>query len=208
MSKGKLAGIIAACAVVATSAILLIHFQPWAGTPSTETYTLTTIVNPSGAGSISPAGGEYASSEQVTLTASPANDYTFDHWSGDASGNSTTVTITMDRDYSIIANFASTVSTPLTLRAPGCGATGVSLGNLAFGWTSVAGADGYSFVLSANPDLSAPIVAATSVAPFYMYTGALDYNGVYYWQVKALSGGSVISQSPVCVFYTIESPYA
>ena len=208
MSKKKLAGIIAPCGVAVIVAILLIHFEPWAETLPVETYTLTTIVIPSGAGSVSPHDGEYESSEQVTLTPYPASNYTFDHWSGDASGDSNRITITMNHDYSIIANFAPTVSNPLALRAPECGATGVSLGNIAFGWNSLDAADEYSFVLSANPDLSVPIVEATSVAPFYMYIGALDYNGVYYWQVQALSGGSVISQSPVCVFYTIESPYA
>jgi uncharacterized repeat protein (TIGR02543 family) len=208
MSKKKLVGIIAACAAVIVVAVLLIRFEPWAGTPSVETYILTVSASPLGTGSISPSGGEYEFGEQVTLTAYPASGYTFDHWSGDASGNSTAITVTMNHDYSITANFASTVSNPLTLRAPACGATGVSAGNLGFGWTGVAGAEEYSFVLSANPDLSDPIVEATSVAPFYMYTGALDYNCVYYWQVKALSGGFAISQSPVCVFYTTESPYA
>ena len=79
-------------------------------TPSTETYTLTININPSGAGSISPSGGEYESGVQVTLTASPASGYTFDHWSGGASGTTSTITITMDSDKSLTANF-KTIST-------------------------------------------------------------------------------------------------
>ena len=77
---------------------------------TTQIYTLTTNINPSGGGFISPSGGEYESGEQVTLTASPASGYTFDHWSGSASGATYTITLTMDSDKSITANF-KTIST-------------------------------------------------------------------------------------------------
>jgi uncharacterized repeat protein (TIGR02543 family) len=78
----------------------------------TQTYTLTIDVSPSGEGSVSPSGGEYESGAQVTLTASPASGYTFDYWSGAASGTTSTITITMDSDKSLTANFkiVSTVS--------------------------------------------------------------------------------------------------
>jgi hypothetical protein len=86
-------------------AIVLFHFEPWERTSSAETYTLTTVVSPSGAGSVSPSGGEYESGDQVTLTASPDSGYIFDYWSGGASGTTTTITITMDSDKSLTANF-------------------------------------------------------------------------------------------------------
>ena len=105
MSKGKLAGIIVACAIAIIVTILLIHFEPWAGAPSAETYTLTTVVSPSAAGSVSPSGGDYESGDQITLTASPASGYIFDYWSGSASGTTTTITITMNSDKSVTANF-------------------------------------------------------------------------------------------------------
>lgn len=108
MSKGKLAGIIVGC-IIAIIVVIAITI-PRETTPSTETYTLTININPSGAGSISPSGGEYESGVQVTLTASPASGYTFDHWSGDASGTTSTITITMDSDKSLFANF-KTIST-------------------------------------------------------------------------------------------------
>jgi len=75
--------------------------------PPTEqqTYTLSVSVSPSGAGSVSPSSGEYEEGTQVTLTAVPASGYTVDHWGGDASGSSTTITITMDSDKSVIAHF-------------------------------------------------------------------------------------------------------
>ena len=103
MSKKKLAGIIVACtiAIIVVIAITI----PREPTPSTEKYTLTTNIIPSGAGSVSPSGGEYESGVQVTLTASPASGYTFHQWSGTASGTTSTITITMDSDKSLTAHF-------------------------------------------------------------------------------------------------------
>jgi len=72
---------------------------------STTTYTLSTDVSPQGAGTVSPSGGEYESGDQVTLTASPNSGYTFDYWSGSASGTTPTITITMNSDRSLTANF-------------------------------------------------------------------------------------------------------
>ena len=69
-------------------------------------YSLSTIVNPPGSGSISPSSGTYTSGTQVTLTATPASSrYVFDHWSRDVSGTSSMVTVTMNSNKNIIANF-------------------------------------------------------------------------------------------------------
>jgi uncharacterized repeat protein (TIGR02543 family) len=106
MNRKKLA-IIIACAVVVAVAIVLAILRPWEGAASAQTYTLTTAVNPPGTGSISPSGRQYEAGVQVTVTASPAGGYTFDHWSGNASGASPTISITMDHDYSITANFVA-----------------------------------------------------------------------------------------------------
>jgi len=69
-------------------------------------------VSPSGTGWVSPSSGEYESGDQVTLTANPASGYTFDRWSGDASGTSSTTTVTMYYDRSITANFKAIQTTP------------------------------------------------------------------------------------------------
>jgi hypothetical protein len=82
--------------------------------PPTEptTYVLSTTVSPSEAGSISPSSGEYESGVEVKLTASPASGYSFDYWSGDASGTQSIITVTMDSDKDIVANFHSSVVNP------------------------------------------------------------------------------------------------
>lgn len=71
---------------------------------------LVTFVNPSGSGyvGLSPSGGTYDLGTEVTVTAFPASGYEFNHWSGDASGTSTSVTVTMNSDKSVTAHFAST----------------------------------------------------------------------------------------------------
>jgi hypothetical protein len=76
-------------------------------TSSPTAYTLAISVNPSGSGTVTPApaGGDYPSNTVVTLTAVPAPGYQFDHWSGNVSGISTTVTLNMDSNKSIVAYF-------------------------------------------------------------------------------------------------------
>ncbi|NLW31169.1 MAG: hypothetical protein GXY77_06910 [Fibrobacter sp.] len=68
-----------------------------------ETFELTTSVV--GEGSVSPDSGTYPNGENVTLTATPADGWVFDHWSQDLSGSDNPVTITMDSDKNIVAHF-------------------------------------------------------------------------------------------------------
>jgi uncharacterized repeat protein (TIGR02543 family) len=100
-TKKKIAGIIVGCIV---AIIVIIAIAAPKATP-TPKYTLSASVSPSGTGSVSPSGGEYEPGAQVTMTANPASGYTFDYWSGSASGTSASITITMDSDKSITAYF-------------------------------------------------------------------------------------------------------
>ncbi len=72
--------------------------------------TLTTSVDPSNGGSInaSPDQATYDDGSDVTLTAVPAIGFNFVNWSGDigaANSNNTEITLTMDQDRSVQANF-------------------------------------------------------------------------------------------------------
>lgn len=69
------------------------------------THDLTISVD--GQGTTNPSVGtyEYDSGTQVIITASPASGWEFDHWSGDASGTSPTIVITMDSDKDVTAHF-------------------------------------------------------------------------------------------------------
>ncbi len=73
-----------------------------------KVYTLTAQVNPAGSGTVTPGSGAYDASSNVTLTATPASGYRFDHWSGDVSGNVSTTSIMMDGDKTVTANFVKT----------------------------------------------------------------------------------------------------
>ncbi len=66
-------------------------------------YNLT--VNVTGNGSVEPTSGSYAEGTEVVLTATADSGWEFDSWSGDATGTSTSVTITMDGDKTVTANF-------------------------------------------------------------------------------------------------------
>jgi hypothetical protein len=70
-----------------------------------QTYTLSIDTSPLGAGFVSPSGGTYGWGVPVTLTARSASGYTFDYWSGSESGTEPTITVTMDSDKNIVANF-------------------------------------------------------------------------------------------------------
>ncbi len=95
-------------------------------------HTLHTTVMPAGAGTIDlqPDGGTYPEDTTVTVTASPSQGYTFHQWSGDASGGSTTMQVTMTRDISLTAHFTEAPSPPpenqppsVSLDTPADGAT-------------------------------------------------------------------------------------
>ena len=76
-----------------------------------KTYTLTVTISPGAGGTVSPAGGIFDAGANVTLTATPADGYSFSHWEGDASGTDTSITITMDADKSVTAVFNVTTGT-------------------------------------------------------------------------------------------------
>ena len=75
-------------------------------------YALTVTVNPQGSGSvsISPSKVTYATGEQVTLTATPYSGYTFSNWSGDAGGTTNPLTLTMNGNKAVTANFTGTTT--------------------------------------------------------------------------------------------------
>ena len=107
-------------------------------------YTLT--LNAIG-GSISPnpAGGTYDDGTSVTLTATPDSGFQFTGWSGDASGTTNPLSITMDADKTITAMF-SPIQRTLTLNATN--------GSISTNPNPVGGTydDGTSVALTASPD--------------------------------------------------------
>ena len=101
----------------------------WTDQQSTS-YQLTTSA--SGNGSVSPASGTFPEGESVTLTATPDVGWAFDHWSGDASGSENPVTVTMDADKNITANFVQ-ITHSLTTTVDGNGTVTPASGDYTYG---------------------------------------------------------------------------
>ena len=89
-------------------------------TESTPVYTLSTSVNNTEAGSVSPSSGEFDEGENVEITATPSDDWIFDSWEGDASGNDNPTTVKMDSDKDVAATFVLR-EYPLTIGIEGEG---------------------------------------------------------------------------------------
>ncbi len=76
-----------------------------------NSYGLTLSINPTAGGSVtkSPDRASYDSGTVVILTATINAGYTFTSWGGDATGSTNPLTITMNSNKSIIANFTAVV---------------------------------------------------------------------------------------------------
>jgi uncharacterized repeat protein (TIGR02543 family) len=83
-------------------------------------YTLTVLV--SGQGSVNPNGGTFQSNTVVSLTATPADGWIFNGWSGDASGSANPVSVTMNTNRTVTASF---VQPPLIVSQPKDASVGV-----------------------------------------------------------------------------------
>lgn len=70
-----------------------------------QRYKLSTTISPTEGGSVSPSSGTFDSGETFTLIATPSENYDFTNWSGDATGTTNTVSVTIDSDKNITATF-------------------------------------------------------------------------------------------------------
>jgi len=86
---------------------------PW--TIAQVTYTLTTAA--SGPGTVTP-GGNYNSGNSVSISATPTAAGRFVGWSGDGSGLTNPLLVTMDRDKSITALFAAKLAQTIAFNPP------------------------------------------------------------------------------------------
>ncbi len=81
-----------------------------------KTYTLTASAAPTVGGTVtrSPSTSPYDSGTVVTVTATAAAGYTFTGWSGASAATTSSVTITMDANKTLTANFQQNAVTPTT----------------------------------------------------------------------------------------------
>lgn len=85
-------------------------------------YTLNTQAQPAVGGSVSPSGGRFNYGDTVTLTATAIQDYFFNGWGGDVSGQESPKTITILKDTNVSATFVQRRFTlTVSINPPGAG---------------------------------------------------------------------------------------
>jgi uncharacterized delta-60 repeat protein len=164
---------------------LLNHIEPC--------YTLSIVANPSVAGSVTanPApncpSGKYISGTTVQLTAVPRKDldYWWLNWSGNVTGSSNPVSVSMTANKSVTANFMHSPGTFAKLLPVDTAANQPA--NLTLSWQTSAGADSYLYCLYTTASSycnnnsnwvstgSATIVTLSNLLPSI----------TYHWQVRA-----------------------
>ena len=73
-------------------------------------YSLSVDVSPNGTGSVDPSSGTYDDGTSVDVQATADNGYAFSKWTGDMQSTDNPITITMDQDHSLTANFVDATS--------------------------------------------------------------------------------------------------
>ena len=155
-------------------------------------YTLTTAVNPANSGSVNPASGTYLAGSQIQVTATPNANYTFSNWSGDATGNNPTITLTMDADKSIVANFSAVNSSPtVSITSPSDGATYTAPASITITATAT-DSDGTIAVVRFYSGDS--IIGQSSASP-YQYTWTNVPAGSYVLTAQAEDNGGAVGIS-------------
>jgi hypothetical protein len=91
----------------------------------TTKHSLATSINLPGSGTVSPSGAFwYNSGKNISVKATPVFGYEFSGWSGDYSGSTNPIELTMDGAKNVVANF--TVSIPTAPRGKSSGYTNTS----------------------------------------------------------------------------------
>lgn len=93
------------------------NYEVCGGTTAPVMYTLTTS-SPNGSISRNPNATSYANGTIVTLTANPSAGYSFSNWTGDVTGTTNPVNITMNANKSVTANFSLVPVTDCILANP------------------------------------------------------------------------------------------
>ena len=117
---------------------------------TTNSYTVSTSVNPSNSGSVS-GGGSYNYGSTCTLTATPANGYNFTGWTiaGSEVSSANPYTFSVSGNVSVVANFALGSHTITATNSPSNGGSITGTGSYNYGDTCTLTAipnTGYHFV--------------------------------------------------------------
>ena len=84
---------------------------------------LTISASPADEGSVSPASGPYDYNSTISLKATPNAGYVFTGWSGSITGSTNPVSVKMDSDKTVVANFHSNIYNLTVSSNPSVGGT-------------------------------------------------------------------------------------
>jgi len=120
------------------SLAITVHSDLFIAANLIQQFNLTSSVSGLGSLTADPIGGLYDYGSVVTLTATPVSGNVFDSWSGDLSGSTSPITVTMDSAKNIAANFLPLLNYSIEV-----------LGGVG-GTVSVVGQDGTSKLVSGS----------------------------------------------------------
>ncbi len=167
------------------------------------TYTVTVGATPNGVGTVtkSPNNTTYNHGDKVTLTAEPtASGYHFAGWTGDATGMTNPIELTVTKNMVIIANFAQTFTVTTSANppaggsvtldpaggnyAPGTQVTISATANSGYtftGWSGDAGGTSSSQVITVNGNMN---IIANFGQGQYTFNATSAGNGAVDWTPK------------------------
>ncbi len=155
-------------------------------------YTLSLAANPPSGGTLTPdiapncnGGTQYTSGSVVTLTGAAIPGYTFAGWSGDTSGATNSVTLTMDDDKTAIADFSASIGTPSLLSLTENALTTNYAPTL--DWSDTTTADYYEIQIATDNAFNDLVIDETVTDSTYIPVVALNPNTKYYWRVRAFN---------------------
>ncbi|MDF1838373.1 MAG: DUF1349 domain-containing protein, partial [Planctomycetota bacterium] len=166
--------------------------------PSSDTgpFTLTTSV-PGGGGSIqvSPAQANYDCGESVSLTATAQGGYHFVGWGGDGSGVSNPLSVNVNGNTNITAQFTQDNGSPIisnVVVTPGANSATVT-------WDTLDPADG-SVAYGPTAGLGSTEGHASLVTSHMVVVPGLDPVTQYHYQITATNAGGVSTVHPMEAF--------
>ncbi len=158
-----------------------------------SSFTLTAAVDPAGGGTVTsnPAGidcpgdctEDYNDGTAVALTANPAADYAFDHWTGDCAGSNPVCDLTMNSDRDATAHFVCTAIGAPAANDPG---NTISSGTAyQVSWAAVDGAQDYVIQEATDAAFTAIVSTHTVATTQQQYTHDVAVDTTYYYRVRA-----------------------
>jgi len=181
------------------------------------TYTITTITNPANAGTTT-GGGSYTNGQQCTVTATPANGYSFTNWTegGNVVSTSAAYSFTVNANRTLTANFSLQQYTVTTASNPANGGATSGGGTFNYGSTitvnatasanwfftswsengnTISSNPAYSFTLTSNRNLLANFTQQTN--QYTVTATANPINGGYTTGGGTYNGGAQVTVNAV-----------